>query len=86
MAQTVVRIFFRALKLVLAVLFLLLGIVGIVLPIMNGTIFLIIAFILFSFESNYLKKALHNFTQKNAALHKMHLYLETFMKKIFRVQ
>ena len=81
-----IQIIYRILKLLLAGLFLLLGIAGAILPIVNGTIFIIIALILISFESKYVEKKLHFFTKKNALIHKWHLYLEKFMKKLFRIQ
>ncbi len=79
-------ILYRVLKLLLAFCLLLLGIAGAVLPILNGTIFIILALIIISFESTYVKHKLHFFTKKNAMLHKLHLYLENFLKKIFRIK
>ncbi len=79
-------ILFRILKLLLAFLLFLVGLAGIVLPILNGTIFIILALILVSFESKYVKKQFHALTKKNATIHKWHLYLEDIMKKLFGIK
>lgn len=79
-------IFFRILKLLLALILLLVGIAGIILPIVNGTFFLILAFILISFESKYVKHKLHALTKKNKTIHALHLYLEKIMIKLFRIK
>jgi uncharacterized membrane protein YbaN (DUF454 family) len=79
-------IFLRLLKLLAITLLFLVGLAGIVLPILNGTLFLLLALILVSSESPYVKKKLHELTDKNDTAHRWHLYLEILVKKVFRTK
>ncbi len=74
----------RIVNWVLGSFFVTLGVAGIVLPIINGTFFLIIGLILISFESRYVETKLHNLTNKSKLLHKWHIYLEKYLRKIFK--
>ena len=76
--------FRKIINIFLGVLLLILGVVGLVLPVLNGTIFLIIGFILISFENPYVEKKLFSITQKNATIHKMYLKLDAFLRKFFK--
>jgi uncharacterized membrane protein YbaN (DUF454 family) len=62
----------------------LLGIAGLVLPILNGTLLLIIGFIIISFESPYVEKKLFTLTQKNKTVHALYLRLEKALRVFFR--
>jgi uncharacterized membrane protein YbaN (DUF454 family) len=73
----------RIINWVLGSLFLTVGIAGVILPILNGTFFLILGLILISFESKYVEKKLHALTSKTALTHKLHLYLENILRKYF---
>ena len=73
----------RIINLALGGFFVTLGVAGVILPIVNGTFFLIIGLVLISFESNYVKKKLHILTSKNKVIHKWHLYLEGVLRKYF---
>lgn len=81
MAQTSQKI----LHITLGVFLILVGIIGLVLPFINGTVLLIVGFILISFESPYIEKHLSRLTQKNKLTHSLHLKLEIFLRKIFRI-
>jgi uncharacterized membrane protein YbaN (DUF454 family) len=70
---------------VIGILFLL-GITGVILPILNGTFFLMIALVLLSFESPYVKKKLHVLTNKNTTAHKWHLYIEEKLKRLLKIK
>ncbi len=74
----------KILHIILGILLLTLGVAGLVLPIINGTILLIIGFILISFESPYVEKKLATLTQKNKFIHSLHLKLESILRKFFR--
>ncbi len=81
-----VFIFVRLLKLLVITVLFLLGLAGVILPIVNGTLFLLLALILVSSESPYVKKRLHELTNKNATAHKWHIYLETLVQKVFKTK
>ncbi len=59
------------------------GLVGLVLPVLNGIIFLIIGGILISFESPYVEKKLIALTKKNKKVHALHLMLEKKLRSFF---
>ncbi len=63
--------------------FLTVGVVGAILPILNGTFFLVLGLILISFESKYVEKKLHQLTSKTKLTQKLHMYLENFLRKYF---
>jgi uncharacterized membrane protein YbaN (DUF454 family) len=64
----------------------LLGFAGLILPILNGTFFILLALILLSFESPSIKKKLHVITSKNETVHKWHLYIEEKLKKFLKIK
>jgi uncharacterized protein YqgC (DUF456 family) len=63
----------------------LLGILGLVLPVLNGTVLLIIGLIILSFEYPYIERKLFTITQKNKVIHALYLKLEKIMRRIFRI-
>lgn len=73
----------KILHILLGLTLLILGLAGLVLPILNGTIFLIVGFILISFESPYVEKKLQNFASKNKTIHSIYLKLDVILRKIF---
>lgn len=66
-------------------LFVIFGVLGLLLPIINGTVLLIIGLIIISFENPYVEKKLFSVTQKNKLIHSLYLKLEKVIRKIFRV-
>jgi uncharacterized protein YqgC (DUF456 family) len=74
----------KILYLLLGLSLILLGIAGLVLPIINGTILLIIGFIIISFESPTLEKKLYTLTQKNAIIHGLYVKIDRFLRKFFK--
>jgi uncharacterized membrane protein YbaN (DUF454 family) len=73
----------RVINVTIGVLFLLLGVAGLVLPILNGLIFLIAGFIIISFESPTVEKKLFHITRKNGHIHAWHMKLDKWLRKIF---
>lgn len=73
----------RIITWVLGSLFITVGIAGVVLPILNGTFFLILGLVLISFESKYVEKRLHQLTGKSEVIHKWHVLLEDWLRKYF---
>ena len=69
---------------VLGIFLLMIGVAGLVLPILNGTVFLLLGFILLSFEIPYVEERLESITQKNNTLHHFYKKLQKWMKKLFR--
>ncbi len=74
----------KILYLLLGLVLILLGIAGLVLPIINGTILLIIGFIIISFESPTLEKKLYTLTQKNAIIHSLYVKIDKFLRTFFK--
>lgn len=62
----------------------LIGIAGLVLPVLNGTIFLIVGLIIISFESPLVEERLLKLTQKNKTVHHLYLKLEKVLRKFFK--
>jgi uncharacterized protein YqgC (DUF456 family) len=73
----------KILHIVLGITLITLGLVGLVLPILNGILLLIIGFIIISFESEYVEKKLHHFTKKNVTIHSLYHKLEGILRKFF---
>jgi uncharacterized protein len=71
--------------LILGTLLLLLGVVGLVLPILNGVLFLLLGFILLSFESTYVERHLNKIAHKNTTVGIWYDKLDTWMKKVFGI-
>jgi uncharacterized protein YqgC (DUF456 family) len=76
--------FRKIMHLTIGILVVLIGIAGLVLPIINGTLLLIVGFIIISFESPYVEKKLFILTQKNKFIHSMYLRLEKILRNFFR--
>lgn len=73
----------KLLHVILGILLILLGITGLVLPVLNGTLLLLLGFILLSFESPYVEQHLRKLAEKNRLTKEWHEKLTTFMKKHF---
>ena len=74
----------KTLHMILAVFFIALGILGLVLPIINGVVFLLIGFILLSFESPYIEEHLRRIAKKNKHIDNWYNKLDVWMRKLFR--
>lgn len=74
----------KIIHILIGMLLLLLGLLGLALPVLNGTIFLIIGFIILSFESPYIERKLLFLTEKNPTLHKWYTKLNRILRKVFR--
>lgn len=73
----------QALYLTLGLFFLILGIAGLVLPILNGLIFLILGLILISFTNPKVEYELRKFVRRNATLERLYDKLDEFLSKLF---
>ncbi|MEN9881158.1 MAG: hypothetical protein RLZZ308_341 [Candidatus Parcubacteria bacterium] len=60
------------------------GIAGLVLPILNGVIFIVIGLIILSFEIHYIERSLGIITKKNKHIYRWHIFLDKKIRKIFR--
>lgn len=76
--------FRKIMHLVLGGFLVLLGVAGIILPVLNGTIFLIVGLIIISFENPYVEEKLFTLTQKNKMVHHLYIKLEKVVRKFFR--
>lgn len=73
----------KVMHITLGVFLIPLGVLGLVLPILNGTVLLIVGLILLSFEIPYIEKNLLALTNKTDLTKNLHLKLDTFLRKIF---
>ena len=67
----------------LAIILIAIGIAGLVLPILDGVIFLLLGFILLSFESTYIEEHLNRIAKKNKRIDLWYEKLNTWMRKNF---
>ncbi len=74
----------KTLYLILGSSLILLGVAGLVLPIINGTILLIIGFIIISFENPALEKKLYAFTKRHATIHAWYIKLDAYLRKLLK--
>jgi uncharacterized membrane protein YbaN (DUF454 family) len=74
----------KTMHLLIGCVLIVLGIIGVVLPIVNGTVLLVIGFIIISFENPYVEKKLFELTQKNQTIHGWYLRLDKILRKFFR--
>ena len=61
----------------------LIGLLGLILPILNGVIFLLLGFILLSFQSQYVEQRLSRIAHKNSVLGEWYEKLDSWMRRIF---
>ncbi len=74
----------RLIHLLVGIVLVLLGLAGLVLPILNGTILLLLGLIIISFESPYVEYHLSRLAHKNTFIGGWYEKLLTFMNKMFR--
>lgn len=74
----------RTFYILLSLLLIIIGIFGLVLPILNGILFLLLGFILLSFESPYIHHHLQRLAAKNVIINTWYIKLDNWMRKIFR--
>jgi uncharacterized membrane protein YbaN (DUF454 family) len=67
--------------LLLGISFVLIGIIGVLLPIVHGTIFLLLGLVLLSFESSYIERHLLYFVEKNAATNRWHKKIDRTLRR-----
>lgn len=60
------------------------GLIGMILPVIHGTIFFLIGIIIISFESTYIERKLLQAVHKNEKLTQWHKKLDSFLRKFFR--
>lgn len=70
--------------LLLASTLILVGLLGMILPIVHGTVFLLIGLIIFSFESAYIEKKVLYFVTKNKLIHDLYSRMDITLRKIFK--
>jgi uncharacterized membrane protein YbaN (DUF454 family) len=73
----------KFLHIIIGTIAIIFGIVGLVLPILNGTVLLIIGLIILSFESPTLRAKLLTFSKKNDTIHHLYIKLEKILRKFF---
>ncbi len=71
----------KAVHILLGGLLIAIGIAGLVLPVLNGMLFLLIGLILLSFESAYVESNLRRLAHRNKFLSKWYERLSVWMKK-----
>lgn len=74
----------KTLHVTLALLLILLGMAGLILPLLNGILFLLLGFILLSFESPYTEERLTRIAHRYNMTGNLYDKLYAWMKKLFR--
>ncbi len=74
----------RTFYIIIAIFLVLLGITGIILPFLHGTMFLMIGLILLSFEIPYIEYHLERLVQKNNRINILHKKLHKWTREIFK--
>ena len=75
--------FRKVARLTVASILVLVGICGLILPILNGTFFIILALILISLEFPALEVWLDKHSERSIVVHKIYKKAKVFMKKHF---
>lgn len=73
----------KFLLIVLGLSLILIGLLGVVLPILNGTLFLLVGIILLSFESTRVEKVVLSFVERSEILKKWHKKIDQILRKFF---
>jgi uncharacterized membrane protein YbaN (DUF454 family) len=73
----------KFLLIVLGLSLILIGLIGAVLPILNGTLFLLVGIILLSFESTRVEKVVLSFVERNEVVKKWYRKLDQLLRKLF---
>lgn len=73
----------KFLLIVLGLSLMLIGVLGLVLPILNGTLLLLVGIILLSFESTRVEKVVLTFVERSEFLKKWHKKLDQLLRKLF---
>lgn len=73
-------------RITLAVVLLFVGVLGLVLPILNGIIPITIGLILLSFESKYVQSALENAVKKNHRVEHWYHRLAKIIRRFFKIK
>ena len=73
----------KFLLLTLACALIVIGLLGMVLPIIHGTVFLLLGAIIFSFESVYLEKKILYLVKKNESLHQLYIKIDSTLRRWF---
>lgn len=60
------------------------GVLGVVLPIVHGTFFLLLGVVLLSLESRYIEERLLKVVEKNKTLHHWHKKMDIWLRKFFK--
>jgi uncharacterized membrane protein YbaN (DUF454 family) len=76
----------RTVHIMLAFVMLIIGIAGLILPILNGTLFIVIALILLSFEHKKTELFLQRLAGTHPKIEKLYLKLDNTMRKFFGVE
>lgn len=73
----------KLVHILLGTLLIFIGVAGLILPILNGTILLLLGLILLSFESKYVEYHLSRLAHKNSIVGEWYEKVLKFMKRIF---
>lgn len=76
--------FYTILLQILGALFLVVGVIGIFVPILQGVLFIIIGLVILSFTSPSFEIWLENVLSKNKAIHKHYTYHRDKLKRIHK--
>ncbi len=73
----------KTFHLLLGTIFIIIGLCGLILPILNGTLFLLLGLILISFEIPCIEININKYASKNQYVNTWYKKLDAWMRKIF---
>jgi uncharacterized membrane protein YbaN (DUF454 family) len=74
----------RTLQILLGILLVVIGIAGLILPMLNGIVFLLLGLIILSFEHPQVEYALNKYAHKNKKVGEWYEKLDIWLRKIFK--
>jgi uncharacterized membrane protein YbaN (DUF454 family) len=74
----------KLLLIILGLSLILIGVIGLVLPILNGTLLLLVGIIILSFENAYVERILLKIVERNDLMKKWHKKLDILLRSLFK--
>lgn len=74
------------LHITLAIVLLIVGVAGLVLPILNGTFFIVVGLILLSFEHKKTEQFLERYASKHKSVEKVYIKMNSALRSFFGIE
>lgn len=74
----------KVIHIVLGLVLVIIGVAGLILPLIHGILFLLVGLILLSFESPYVEQTLSRLAKKNKKLDDWYIRASRYVQKVFK--